>query len=302
MLRGDNSLSYTFSEFIKESELILNARYGRRDVNNPKTESYTDQITVFRIPFTNSDYRLIYTDVYDAVKDMYDNDYGGSGSIKHISIKVTVNSSNDYDLDILLIVNAAPLPTPPNANCGSNFDTTDDWDWIIGSCDDQIATSGAADQLDVDLNRYFDANPGTIVIPQSGSTIIGYNESSTGDLHATSYPNANDVTPMDNERDYRFYYNVNIYPNYSEHACIEYDDLNFYFCEMIDIAVDENPNSFQYFVMDVKVSPDAAIGPGLTSLQHFYEITYPKPVYHVFHGLLISDGPIYVSTDNTTIY
>ena len=301
MLRGDNTLSYTFDQFIKGSELMINARYGRRDINKPRTVTYSDQLTVLRANFTNPDYRVIYTDVYNAVKDMFNTDYGGNGSIKHVSIKVSVNPNNDYDVDIRLIINGGPMPILPNANCANNFSTTDDWDWANGSCDDVIPTSGAADQLQTDLNLYFDDNPGTIVVPQQGS-IISYMESYPVDLYPYEYPNTNDVTPMDNERDQRFYYNVNQYDNFQSHTCVEFDDLNFYYCEMIDIAIEENPNSYQYLIMDVNVFPDGVLSGTNVNILHKYSITYAKPIYHVFHGLVIDDGPINVTTDNTTIY
>ena len=70
---------------------------------------------------------------------------------------------------------------------------------------------------------------------------------------------------------------------------------------MIDIAEEENPNTYLNLIMDVNVTPDAILSSPNVTLLHRYSIIYAKPVYYVFYGLLIDDGPINVSTDNTTI-
>jgi len=302
MLRGNNNYNYTFSQFIKGSELILNARYARRDLAKPATAVLSDKLTVLRSTFSHADYREIYTDIYDIVKNIFENEYRGNGSIKHISIDVKVNPTNDYDLDIKVIINNAPLPINPSANCVNNYKTSDNWNWTTGTCSNQYAESGAADELHADLDRYFNTYPGTIVVPQEKSTILSYTDAYLEALHPIDFPNSNDNISMDNERDQRFYYNVAAYPNYTSQTCIEYDDLNFYFCEMIDIAYEENPNSFHYLIMDVDVYPDAISTESGYNLLHRYTIHYARPIYHVFHGLLIDDGPINVSTDNTTVY
>ncbi len=72
------------------------------------------------------------------------------------------------------------------------------------------------------------------------------------DIFPFFYPNSNDDTPNDNNREYLIYFNNPEFDNFDDKACLSPSDMDFYYDGLIQVMEDRRPSGKDFILVNVE--------------------------------------------------
>jgi hypothetical protein len=233
-------------------EALLNATYSESD----KTYALMDvKTSTISMPISNnqvSDATML--SVYNNAKQSLVTQFTVLNKSNRHVILLDVNveniTSTQVDLTVTSIIGYGTSSLVKPLTCTNVFGSTDDWKWGFqgGKCENPVLGLDATDKLEEAANLTSPLNSGHIYYTNIEKVIIDVTKQQPKNLI-----NPNDVLPKDNHRDYLVYktYEAIAMPNFEETACIDDADMNFYYCNLLDIINFATPTGKTFVSVDV---------------------------------------------------
>ncbi|MFZ1498057.1 MAG: hypothetical protein WAS72_13425, partial [Saprospiraceae bacterium] len=239
-------------------EAMMNIYFSRQE----KCEDFKNFTETLSIPIsgdvvTTSVFNTAYNTAWQKLVLHYNSISWTQKQVLSINTKVISQTSDaisyTFDIRIGKSTNASFSPIECDLNV---FTAEDNWNAGLlagdGKCDGSITTSDAAEEMEKKMNIYYPLYHRP-VSPSSGAPLLaGFLDLYTlNTQYSDDFENNDDQIPNDNIRDRLLCFTKSSAPNYFFPDCVEEPDMEWYFCNLVNIIPTQLPTDKAFVSIDI---------------------------------------------------
>jgi hypothetical protein len=287
----DEGTNLTVEEGVWGIEALMNIYFSRANiaVDEISTSEVTFSVPVVDNTISNEDLTNAYVTAWQDLLNNYNSRDWVNKQTIFVDLTIESATSTEAQIRATSVIGKVTegettIMSPDCDQIGPVFFEGDDWlaGYAAGEgkCDGTILESNAAEELEKKLNYYYPlAHP--IVSPNPYEPYhVGFIEIQTIwdiDPVVNELLNESDNVQWDNNRDYLMYTTSDFYPNYHTPDCLDYNDMNWYYCKMWGIIDVMLPTGREFISVDVEA--DAWFPAGSTTRVHTMDLYHGIPLF-----------------------